>query len=357
MSAAAAQELLDACIFAPEGLPGALEESAHLIGCDYFGLVSADFTQPRFIMSERQGEALRGYFTGGWEEVDYRIRAENRTPLGTLFRDHVDVDNSVRHTSVIYNEFFRPNDMANYAGIRFEIDGASWYCCVARSEAAGGIDGAAADDFLRVAGAAMRSASFAARLDREHAAGILAALEAGRTAALLMDRDGLISHVSSAAADLFDDSFGVRGNRLWATNPETQAGFDQLQQMARSRVIVPAAALKVERQSGSSSLQLQAARISGVGLDQLPGARLLLILSATGVTMWPLAEEARRRFRLTEAETDVVGQFAEGRTIDEIARRRNVAPSTIREQMKKIYTKTGVHRQVDLLRLLEQLKY
>jgi len=41
LNTAAAAAALDASIFTPQSLVGALEESARLLGYDYFGLISA----------------------------------------------------------------------------------------------------------------------------------------------------------------------------------------------------------------------------------------------------------------------------------------------------------------------------
>ena len=77
MSVAAADALIDACLFQPDQLPAAMEETARLLSYDYFCLVAADLTQSRFIASDRQREGIAAYFSGGWSDVDYRVHAEH----------------------------------------------------------------------------------------------------------------------------------------------------------------------------------------------------------------------------------------------------------------------------------------
>ena len=71
-----------------------------------------------------------------------------------------------RKRSQIYNDLFVPRRMANYAGMRFDLDGREeWFCFVMRSEESGVIDGPDAAAFVRVARTAMNVASIANATD------------------------------------------------------------------------------------------------------------------------------------------------------------------------------------------------
>lgn len=358
MSLAAAEALLEECLTAPEQLPGALEAAGQILGFDYFGLVSADFARPRYIMSDRQSAALDAYFAGGWIEDDYRIRAETEMPLGGLFLDHVNVDDSLRRNSAVYNEFFRPHDMANFAGIRFEIDGAQWYCAGARGESRGEIAGEAASNFVRAANLAIRTASVAMRLEATRMRGVLEGLEISHTPAILLDEQGRVSSVTSSAESMFDEAFGVRDGQLWAEVDRDAEALAQLAQFARARLPeLPRRNFLIRGHGRTRPIQISATRVVRSGLDILPRARLLLILTPVGIQPRSRTLELCQRFGLTTAEADVASQFVNGRSIPEIAAGRVVAESTIREQMKAIYRKTGVTRQVDLIRLLAPFRH
>lgn len=356
MTAAAARAQLDASLFDPLQFPTALEQAGRLLGYDYFGLVNADFSRPRIIASTRQREAIASYFSGGWQEVDYRIRAEAEMATGALFLDHVHVDDRLRRGSAIYNEFFKPLDMCNYAGIRFDIDGQQWYCAAARSETRGVISAAEAQSFISVARTAIRTAAIIARLEQTRASGMLQGLEAIGAPAILLDEDGAVVDLTSAAVALFDDDFNLRKGRLCAAAAADAAVLDQLCALARGEPPMPSAVAVLRGRAQGRMIQIDATRISGPGLDDLVGARLMLILTELGSANRALTSELRRRYNLTAAEADVAGQFGEGRSIPQIAARRRVAESTVREQMKSIYRKTGVQRQVDLMRILAGLK-
>lgn len=57
------------------------------------------------------------------------------------------------------------------------------------------------------------------------------------------------------------------------------------------------------------------------------------------------------RYGLTPAESRVVGGLTEGLTLAEIAERAGIGLETVRSQLKSVYDKTDLGRQVDLVRL------
>lgn len=76
--------------------------------------------------------------------------------------------------------------------------------------------------------------------------------------------------------------------------------------------------------------------------------RLLVVLRSPK-EMTIHGDGLRRAFSLTAGEAQVAAQLASGLTREEIAARRGVAPSTIHTQLKAIFAKVGVGREVDLV--------
>ncbi len=59
---------------------------------------------------------------------------------------------------------------------------------------------------------------------------------------------------------------------------------------------------------------------------------------------------------LTKSETDIVFQFADGHSLRDISESRKVSLHTVRNQIKSAMAKLDVHRQVDLVRLVQNMK-
>ncbi len=60
-------------------------------------------------------------------------------------------------------------------------------------------------------------------------------------------------------------------------------------------------------------------------------------------------------YRLTQAETRLIGLLAQGRGLFEAASELGVTKNTARTHMRHIYSKVGIHRQTDIIRLLAKL--
>jgi DNA-binding CsgD family transcriptional regulator len=59
-----------------------------------------------------------------------------------------------------------------------------------------------------------------------------------------------------------------------------------------------------------------------------------------------------RLYGLTSSEARLAVAVASGDSLDGSAAAREISVSTVRQQMKQVFAKTGVRRQADLVRLL-----
>lgn len=86
--------------------------------------------------------------------------------------------------------------------------------------------------------------------------------------------------------------------------------------------------------------------------DSNPISRALLSLEFLGVDRKLSVDILRALYGLTPAEAQLACALAIGKTLTECSINRNVSINTIKTQLNAILTKTGLHRQVDLVRLL-----
>lgn len=358
MQIAAAEALLDACVHQPEGLPEAMDAAGRLLGFDYFCLASADIDRPAFIASKRQTEGIAPYFADRWVDVDYRARAERPLPLNTLFLDHRAVPAEERKRSQIYNDLFVPLRMANYAGMRFDLDAREeWFCFVMRSEEAGVIDGKDAAAFVRVARTAMNVASIAARVQATRASDMLYGLSASGAAAIILDRQGRAMALTPGAERILGAGLDVAEGMLRSSNPADAPVLGALAHAARNPDAPLARRRFLLRGAGRHRpVLVTIAAVLDAALDALPGGRLLLVLSDLGAGDSGVEVELQELFGLTDAEASIAAAIFGGFEPAEIARTRGVAETTVRKQITAAYRKLEVNRQAELVRLLAGLR-
>jgi len=82
--------------------------------------------------------------------------------------------------------------------------------------------------------------------------------------------------------------------------------------------------------------------------QRAPRARLLIADTERGHNV--PREVLRALFGLTETESRVAWQLANGDSPEQAAERLAIAPSTLRHHLERIFVKTGTRRQSDLVR-------
>lgn len=86
-----------------------------------------------------------------------------------------------------------------------------------------------------------------------------------------------------------------------------------------------------------------------------PAAAAALFIASAHAHAHVPADALALLYNLTPAEARICESIAEGRKLSEIARQIGVATSTVRTHLLRIFDKTGVNRQTDLVRLVDSL--
>ena len=86
------------------------------------------------------------------------------------------------------------------------------------------------------------------------------------------------------------------------------------------------------------------------------GASALVLVDAPPRSLAPTVEACRKLFGLTPAESQLARLLAQdGSGAKSLARQLGVSPATARTHLQRIFDKTGVHSQADLVSLLRRL--
>ena len=201
------------------------------------------------------------------------------------------------------------------------------------------------------------------RAVRSAEASFLAMIEAAASGVLLLDEGGRVVHVTARARDILDRGDGLRltARGLSAAAPAVHRRIEAMIAGVLGRgagglgcaVIVP-------RPSGSAPYLLRAVPLPRRREEEEirallgPGRGRAALLTLADPARAPRLDPQtlRQAFGLTPAEAAVALGILDGAEPRRIAAETGVGIATVLSHLLRVFEKTGVHRQVDLLRLL-----
>jgi DNA-binding CsgD family transcriptional regulator len=92
--------------------------------------------------------------------------------------------------------------------------------------------------------------------------------------------------------------------------------------------------------------------VRGAAQDIFAAAACVLVITAIVHPEIASAQVIQGLFDLTAAEARIARGIASGKTVDEMANEAGLAVGTIRQQLKSVFSKTGVSRQAELVGIL-----
>jgi DNA-binding CsgD family transcriptional regulator len=193
----------------------------------------------------------------------------------------------------------------------------------------------------------------------------LAGLNLQKEGIILVDAAGRVVFVNDAVAALFDrrDRPRLDAGLLWAVDPADANTLSALigdcadGEPADDQ---PGGMIDIARGTGRAPLRMLVAPfrarrsrfdVPWLGLPQ-PAA---VVIVSDPEREWRLRkDQLRRQFGLTPAEADFALEIAKGDGREAAARRLGIAVGTARVHLSRVFDKTGVHRQTELVRLVLQ---
>jgi DNA-binding CsgD family transcriptional regulator/PAS domain-containing protein len=211
-----------------------------------------------------------------------------------------------------------------------------------------------------------RAVDIESRLDRLHKEKkVLAeALDHVTQAVALLDRSGRVVQVNRAAEAIFRGGDGVAtaadGRVVLATSDARASLVSALAQCVTPLLWTPGAGVM-------PSTQIMVRRSRGrplvLTLQPLPkehagafNAVALLFVSDPDARTEDRGALLRKAYRLSGGEAQLVQALAGGETLKEYAARNDVSYETVRSQLRRVFEKTGVRRQAELVPLVLRAK-
>ncbi|HTN98054.1 MAG TPA: helix-turn-helix transcriptional regulator [Nordella sp.] len=296
------------------------------------------------------------YLRDGWYLRDERtvsFRLFQRTPV--VFDQDFTAPDAMSKSSY-YQDFLGRSGLKWFAGIGFRVQGEWWAAAIQRTEEQGPFSDASRHELAQFSKHLSRAAGMANALNYSKAEGALEAFQKMSIGAIAIDAGENVISVNAAAQSLLGDGIQITKNRLRAIDLNTcsqlealvQAGLrgTQLaQKPAPGMVMVP-------RPSGRRSYRVSTCPLGQRAMSVFGQARLIILIIDPEQKRNPDAELLRAHFRLTPREAKLAEQLAAGRTLQDAAAALSITSETARSYLKSIFSKTGTHKQGQLVSLL-----
>ncbi len=274
--------------------------------------------------------------------------------------DCVPLDDYYR--SEYFNDFMRPQDAGATLHVRLDLsDDTSSAIAFGRSIRKGDF----ANDAFETASRLQPHLIRAYRMGRTLAGGFGVSQDLARTldisdrATLIVDHQGAIQHANPAAERLLRGANGlcVMNGRLAALQSEATQRLGELVAAATTQDGTRSGgSFSLHRPDGRPSLALRISPLARETIAIFTRPRMALVcVTDLELEMRSPLDDLKDLFGVTAAEARLAGAVFEGLTLPEAAERFGVSINTVRFQLARVFDKTGVTRQAELVKIMTRL--
>jgi DNA-binding CsgD family transcriptional regulator len=176
----------------------------------------------------------------------------------------------------------------------------------------------------------------------------------------LLDRNAGVLFANKALGLMtIDGALNLRNQKLSSYSAAHARRLTELVQCAARSA--PGGTMAIPHPLDGRSVTVVVSAVRSRDLDRFaslqmsnPAAMVFVIDPAVSTTI--PAEWIMDAYGLTLAEARVALQAATGATVPDIGARLNISPNTVKTHLRRVFAKTGVHRQTEIARLIASLK-
>ncbi|MCW8193229.1 helix-turn-helix transcriptional regulator [Proteobacteria bacterium 005FR1] len=178
-------------------------------------------------------------------------------------------------------------------------------------------------------------------------------------AAIVLDERGCVLELNEVAEELLakGDGLKVVGSRLEASYPSDNSKLHKriqkvFEAQSKGELLLPTL-LPIARPSGEVSLGVVVEPIPEQSWAEAKGQPALVLYVRDAVGKPQVSNVAAMRlFEFTPAETALALELANGLSLEEAAENLGIMRNTARAHLRAIFSKTGVRRQAELVRVI-----
>lgn len=291
------------------------------------------------------------YFEEGRNRVDHRLKG-----IPFMRKRGVTVDQDFTapeefETLPFYRDLRAAGGFRWFAGIGFQTETRFWCLALHRTVRHGPFKPEEQEALVPLAPALRRAVLLASMVGDARLAGLTEAFDLIDRGVMVLGPGRKAMHWNAAFERLLGHDLQVAGDRLIVADPAGNERLEQLASAGRRPAVSP---IVVPRREGRALL-LYLLPLTDATRSVFAGGTALLLACPPDVSPGPTAPILQAVFSLTLAEARLAAALADGATLAEAADRFAVSAATTRAQLKAVFAKTGVSRQVDLVRLASAL--
>ena len=177
-------------------------------------------------------------------------------------------------------------------------------------------------------------------------------------AGLLLDYRGRVLFLNEMAQCCIGDGLTLRGERLAATDHESDSRLQHLIALAVASTGSPLAIMSVGVQRACKRpLLVRVVRLEENARPALNSAALLIVVLDPEIYPEPSPDILKQAFAFTPTEAKVATGIIRGRNLAEISRDLGVKAGTVRTHLKSVFSKTRLRGQAELVGLLTRVAF
>lgn len=311
---------------------------------------------PGIPFTERLAPSAEAYFRDGWNERDERFNGVPQMVRSRVVDDLDIFDADTIKRLPYYQEFLAPFGLRWFAGIGIMTGDDVWCLSMQRSIAQGPFSPEQKLQFTGLARRLSSSAALARAVGAAAADSALDAFETSGTAVVLVNRRGEVFKANACAEQLLVGDVTIVERQLVARDAQATAALQRaLHDLIRRRDGSGLAAPVPLPRSGQRPLLAYPVKLASLAANALADCHCAIVLKDPDSRNRPLQATLQSSFLLTPAEARLAWRLASGETVAAAADALGVTKETSRTQLRNIFTKTGTHRQAELVALLTSM--
>lgn len=346
---------LDQASLDPDAWPAVCDNLSDMVGGDGGMLVPYDSDDRSLGMphSPRLTGAIANYIELGWPKRDFRLAGVPKA-IRTGFitdQDIIAVEDMDRHP---FYDWLASVGLKWYVGVTFKFDDKIWCAAVNGSPRRGPFLSGDVEKLIKLPQTFALAAKRATLMGHSRVRSIEQAFSARNRGVAAIGALGKILFMNQRAEELLGEADIIRNGYLRSRDTFFDRKLSDLVLSAANFKLAP-----VPYQSGPISFRLDPGRTLSIDVVPMPRdfqsllSGVTALLTVQDISPPHLVDDGlRARLKLTGKEFELAQHLVAGRRLADAAAAMGISVATARQHIKSIFSKTGTHRQAELVALL-----